>query len=223
MLGRSLSAAPLALVLFALSNVPAAAQTFPTDDAVIRAIWQEGTQNSQVQRLTQVLADSIGPRLTGSPGQDRAHDWAVGQYRAWGVEASNEQYGTWRQWRRGISHIHLMSPRVRSLDGMLLAWSHGTGGSDIEGPAVLLPDVANRAAFDAWLPQVRGRWVLIDFPQPTCRPDAAWQVFGCRASSSAWMRSAKPHARRGTHESHASASMQATCSARWKPPVRWGS
>jgi carboxypeptidase Q len=155
----------------------AAAQTFPTDDPVIRAIWDEGTRNSRLEPLAQVLLDSIGPRLTGSPIMDAAQVWAVRTYQGWGIEATNERYGTWRQWRRGISHMHLLAPRVRSLEGMLLAWSPGTGGRDIEAPAVLLPAVADRAAFDAWLPQVSGRWVLVSFPEPTCRPDAAWREF----------------------------------------------
>jgi carboxypeptidase Q len=155
----------------------ASAQTFPTADPTIRAIWEEGTRNSQLERLAQVLLDSIGPRLTGSPGQLAAHEWAVRTYAGWGIEAKNEPYGTWREWRRGIDHIHLVAPRVRSLDGGLLAWSPGTDGREVEAPAVLMPSVENRAAFDAWLPQAAGRWVLVSFPEPTCRPDAAWREF----------------------------------------------
>jgi carboxypeptidase Q len=168
-------AAVAALVCAAYA--PAHAQSFPTDDAVLRAIWAEGTGNSQVERLAQALLDSIGPRLAGSPAQQAAHDWAVAQYRAWGIDARNEPYGTWRQWRRGISHIHLVAPRVRSLDGTLLAWSPGTGGADLEGQAVLLPEAADPASFRQWLPQARGRWVLISFPEPTCRPDDVWSDF----------------------------------------------
>jgi carboxypeptidase Q len=170
----------LMLLLFVVAAQPLGAQTFPTGDPVVRAIWEEGTTNSQLERLAQVLLDSIGPRLTGSPGKEAAQDWAVRTYAGWGIDASNERYGTWRQWRRGIHHIHLVAPRVRSLEGMLLAWSPGSGGRDIEAPAVLLPDVANRTAFEAWLPQARDRWVLVSFPEPTCRPDAAWQDFALR-------------------------------------------
>jgi carboxypeptidase Q len=154
-----------------------AAQTFPTDNPAIRAIWTEGTRNSQLERLAQVLTDSIGPRLTGSPGQEAAQAWAVRTYQGWGIQAENQRYGTWRQWRRGIHHIHLTTPRVRSMEGGLLAWSPGTAGEQIEAPAVLLPAVENPAQFEAWLPQARGRWVLVSFPEPTCRPDYAWQQY----------------------------------------------
>ncbi|HEX2091603.1 MAG TPA: M20/M25/M40 family metallo-hydrolase, partial [Longimicrobiaceae bacterium] len=43
---------------------------------------------------------------------------------------------------------------------------------------VVLPRVADSAAFQAWLPQARGKWVLTSFPQPTCRPDENWVKWG---------------------------------------------
>jgi carboxypeptidase Q len=156
-------------------------QTFPSDDATLRRIWAEGMENSQTYPLAQALMDSIGPRLTGSPGQQSAHDWAVAMYRSWGIPARNERYGTWRSWRRGTSHIDLIEPRVRSLEGRMLAWSPGTQGP-VQGGVVLLGDATDEAAFRAWLPSVRGRFVMITFPQPSCRPDANWQEFGLEAS-----------------------------------------
>ncbi len=82
--------------------------------------------SSHVQRLAHTLFDSIGPRLTGSPGLREASDWVIANYKAWGIDARREQYGTWRGWRRGVSHIGLVSPRVRSLEGTMLSWSPGT-------------------------------------------------------------------------------------------------
>jgi hypothetical protein len=160
---------------------PTAAQTFPTDNPVIRQIWEEGMQNSQTYPLAQALLDSIGPRLTGSPGQKAANDWAVAKYRSWGIEARNEQYGTWTGWRRGITHIDLLSPRVRTLEGTILAWSPGTKKA-VEGTVVVLPEFRSEAEFRAWLPQVKGKFVLTSMPQMTCRPDATWKEFATPAS-----------------------------------------
>ena len=161
-----------------LAPAGAAAQSFPTDNPVLRGIWQEGTENSQVEALTQVLNDSLGPRLTGSPNLKAASDWVIGTYGSWGVPARAEQYGTWLGWRRGVSHLDLLSPRVRSLNAMTLAWSPATPRSrPVEGPVVVLPDLADSAAYAQWLPQVKGKFVAISFPQPTCRPDAAWQEY----------------------------------------------
>jgi|HubBroStandDraft_6_1064221.scaffolds.fasta_scaffold884861_1 carboxypeptidase Q len=64
----------------ALSTHPAIAQStssdpsFPTADHVVQRIYQVGMQHSQAATLAQVLMDSIGPRLTGSPANRAAND-----------------------------------------------------------------------------------------------------------------------------------------------------
>jgi hypothetical protein len=161
---------------------PVGAQTFPTEDPVIRRLWQLGMEESRAGQLAQVLMDSIGPRLTGTPGQRAAHDWAVKMYESWGIPARNEQYGTWTGWRRGITHIDLIAPRVRSLEGMTMAWSGGTGGRPAEGDVVVLPEAMTAQAFQAWLPSVRGKFVAVDFAEPTCRPNSQWEEYGAPAS-----------------------------------------
>jgi hypothetical protein len=158
-----------------------AAQTFPTADPVIRRLWQLGMDESQAPQLAQVLMDSIGPRLTGSPGQKAAHDWAVKMYESWGIPGRNEQYGTWTGWRRGITHVDLIAPRVRSLEGMMMAWSGGTDGRPVEGDVVVLPEFTSAQDFQAWLGSVRGKFVALDFAEPTCRPNSQWQEFGAPA------------------------------------------
>ncbi|MGH7677398.1 MAG: hypothetical protein ACRENU_02955 [Gemmatimonadaceae bacterium] len=100
--------------------VPAALSA-QTNDAVADRIFRIGMDSSRAQQLGQVLLDSIGPRLTGSPGMTSASDWVIRMYRQWGIEARKEQYGTWRGWRRGYSHIDLVQPRTRTLEGMMLA------------------------------------------------------------------------------------------------------
>lgn len=157
-------------------------RTTPPDDPVIQRIWAEGMERSQVAAMAQVLADSIGPRLNASPGHRAGNDWLVRTYAAWGVSARNEPYGTWNSWRRGLSHIDLLAPRVRSLDGTMLAWSPGTGGQPVEGEVVTLPAVTTRAEFDAWLPSARGKWVLTSAPRLSCRAPAQWAEYGTDAS-----------------------------------------
>jgi len=155
------------------------AQAFPTDDPVLRRIWTLTMDSSQAPALAQALLDSVGPRLTGTPNQKAGVDWLVSKYRAWGIGARAEQYGTWRGWRRGISHIDLIQPRVRSLEGTMLAWSPGTPkGAPVEAQTVVFPSVQTPAELDAWLPQARGKFVLMSMPQPTCRPDDNWRQFG---------------------------------------------
>ena len=164
----SLAAALVALVQ------PLAAQTFPVSDPVLERMWREGMEESQTYRLAQVLLDSLGPRLTGTPAQKAAQDWLVATYEDWGIEARNEQYGTWRGWERGVTHIDLLAPRVRTLEGTLLAWSAGSKGK-IRAGTVVLPDAADSAEFANWLPQVKKKYVLLSVYEPTCRPDEDWE------------------------------------------------
>jgi hypothetical protein len=163
---------PLALALCVL---PVKAQTFSLEDPVLRRIWQEGMEHSQLYPLAQTLLDSIGPRLAGSPGIKAGNDWLVATYGGWGVAARNEQFGTWKGWRRGISHVDLIAPRVRTLEATMLAWSPGTKRA--EGKVMILPDVADSNALAAWLPQAKNAFVAISFPQPTCRPDTSWATW----------------------------------------------
>src|SRR5690606_10225706 len=115
-----------ALLTATAGATPVLAQTWAVEDPVLQRIWEIGQSESQVMDIAQALMDSIGPRLTGTPGHDNAVDWAVQLLSSWGVDARKEQYGTWNGWRRGITHVDLIQPRVRSLEGMMLAWSRGS-------------------------------------------------------------------------------------------------
>ncbi|MEP6745960.1 MAG: peptidase M28, partial [Gemmatimonadota bacterium] len=154
----------------------AGAQTLAVDDPVLRAIWAQGMDSSQAYTLAQALMDSIGPRLNGSPAHRSANEWAVARLRGWGVEARNEQYGTWRSWRRGITHLALTRPRVRSLEATMLAWSPGVRGK-VEARVTLLPAATDSVALAQWAAQNKDAFVLTSYAQPTCRPDSSYRQF----------------------------------------------
>ena len=163
--------ASLALLLLA---APTAAQSFPTDDPVIKRIWDEGmTDKSQAANLAQALMDSIGPRLTGSPSYGAAVKWLQQRYSEWGIPVRTEQYGTWRGWQRYQTHMDLVAPRFRTLEATMLAWSPGTRGP-VEGAAAALPAAGTDAAgVAAWLAGIKGKFVLGSWAEPTCRPSDA--------------------------------------------------
>ena len=167
-----------------LSTDELKAQDFPTDDPIIRAIWAQGMEEgSQVERLAQVLMDSIGPRLSGSPGQQSSIEWAMSMYENWDVPVRAEQYGTWRGWDRGYTHIDLVAPRKRTLNGTMIAWSPGTDGP-VEGEVVAMPSFRNRADFEAWLPNVAGKFVALSYAEPTCRAPQSWRALATPESLS---------------------------------------
>jgi len=162
------------LAITSFSGAQVHAQSLPVEDPVLRRLWSLGIDSSKTYELAQPLLDSIGPRLTGSPAIRSGNDWLIARYRELGITAKNEQYGTWRSWRRGITHFDLLSPRVRTLEAMMLAWSAPTKGK-VEGKVIILPDVTDSVAFLTWLPQAKGNFVLVSYPQPTCRPDSSFK------------------------------------------------
>ncbi|HET7563850.1 MAG TPA: M20/M25/M40 family metallo-hydrolase [Gemmatimonadaceae bacterium] len=181
--------------LLGLPLRPAAAQTFTTDDPVIKRIWALGMDSSHTQQLAEQLFDSIGPRLTGTPDQKRGNDWLVATYKSWGIDARNEQYGTWRGWRRGYSHIDLVAPRVRSLEGTMLGYSPGTGKKDLTRTTIILPQFTDSTEFVKWLPNAKDKFILVSAPMPTCRPTEDWDT-NATPDSRARMDSARAALRR---------------------------
>lgn len=150
------------------------AQQFPVDDPVIKAIWAEGMENSQIYPLAQTLSDSIGPRLPGSPAFDAAAHWILQTYQSWGISGRTEEYGTWRAWERGLTHADLMEPRIRSLDGMMQAWSPGTNGP-VTGSVAILPDRSDTNALETFFGGVEGKFVLMGPAESSCRPMSNWE------------------------------------------------
>jgi hypothetical protein len=167
-------------LLFVTSANVATAQG--KDSIFVKQVVQEASNNSQLQTLGHQLVDVIGPRLVGTPQMDAAHDWAVKTYAGWGIAARNEKWGEWRGWERGVTHVDMVYPRVKSLEGMQLAWSPSTKGKTVTAETIILADVVDSTAFKAWLPSVKGKFVMISMAQPTGRPDYNWQEFATKES-----------------------------------------
>src|SRR6478735_5316464 len=151
-------------------------------DPIVESIVKEANENSQLEKLAHELIDGIGPRLVGSPQMKQANDWAVAKYTSWGISVRNEKWGEWRGWERNASHIDMVYPRVKSLEGMQLAWSPSTGGTAIIAETIILPELPDSVAFQKWLPNVKGKFVMISMNQPTGRPDYNWEEFGTKES-----------------------------------------
>ncbi len=169
----------LFLVLCTFTSTYTFAQT---TDEIVEAIVKEGEENSQLEPLAYELMDRIGPRLVGTPQMKKANDWAVATYKKWGIEAENQEWGKWRGWERGITHVDLVEPRVVSLSGMQLAWSPSTAKKGVTAETMIIPDVKDSIAFQKWLPSVKGKIVLVSMNQPTGRPDYNWEEFATQKS-----------------------------------------
>lgn len=167
-------------LLFSALFLCASASVFAQDRKVIDNIVKEVNENSQLEKLAHELLDVVGPRLVGSPQMKQANDWAVKKYSDWGISAKNEKWGEWAGWERGITHIDLVSPRVRTLEGTQLAWSPSTNGKAINAEAIILPAITDSVSFQKWLPNVKGKIVLISMNQLSGRPEKNWEEFATK-------------------------------------------
>ncbi|XOV93693.1 MAG: M20/M25/M40 family metallo-hydrolase [Bacteroidota bacterium] len=150
--------ATLAIAVFVSSYSPA--QKVLAQEDIINQIIAEANDSSQLEALAHELFDVIGPRLVGSPQMKKAHEWAVNKYAQWGIPARNEQWGEWLGWERGISHIDMISPRVKTLNGMQLAFSPPTTKKGTTAELIIFSGIKDSLDFRNWLPKVNGKFVL---------------------------------------------------------------
>lgn len=171
-----------AKLLFAATMLSSSLSYAQSKDPVIQNIIKEATDNSQLEKLAHELLDGVGPRLVGTPQMKQANDWVVAKYGSWGITAQNEKWGEWRGWERGISHIDMVSPRVKSLEGMQLGFSPSTNGKTLTGEMIIYPDLPDSVSFKDWVKNVKGKFVMFSMNQPTGRPDYNWKEWGTEES-----------------------------------------
>ena len=110
-------------------------------------------------RYARHLADRIGPRLAGSPGEKAAVAWAVDEIRAIGLEARTEAVMV-PVWRRGEARGRVLSPVEQRLAIAALGGSPPTPPSGIGADVVEVDSVETLEALGA--SRVRGRIVLFN-------------------------------------------------------------
>ncbi|WP_250255097.1 M28 family peptidase [Chryseobacterium sp. Marseille-Q3244] len=143
---------------------------------IIKSIVDEVNNNSQLEGMAYELLDGIGPRLVGTPEMLAANEWSAEKLRSWGIDANLQQFGTWKGWQRGTTHVDMVFPRTKSLTATQLAWSPATKKA-VEAEVIILPRVSSKAEFDKWLPAVKGKIVLMAQYQKIGRSDEQIKEF----------------------------------------------
>lgn len=168
---RSIWLAGAAAVL--LSAVPAAAG--PAEDRAVAQVIDEGMNRSEAMLTASELMDRIGPRLTNSDGYQKAEDWALAKFAAYGlknVHAEPFEFGL--GWDLKSHSARMVSPRPLEMTAIPVAWSPGTNGP-IRAEVVIAP-MSEDAHFDAWRGKLAGKIVLVSLPgAPTERTDPTFK------------------------------------------------
>jgi carboxypeptidase Q len=129
----------------------------------------EGLQHSHVMEIASQITDSVGPRLTNSPGIRAAQARVVADLKSWGVATRLEE---WRGFGRGWELTGLTAEQLAPAYGPLIAyakaWSPGTRGM-VEGEPVYF-DAADEATIQGYRGKLTGWIVLLapprEFPSP---------------------------------------------------------
>lgn len=169
-----------------LAALPAGAQQVDTTGT--GAVLAQALDHSEVMQNLRVLSDEVGPRLTGSPAMRRANEWAAERFKAYGLAASLEGYTFGVTWERGPASATIDAPFRRDLTVHSWAWTAGTGGKVLSGPVMRIN--ASVDSLDAWLPKVKGAWLMFSDPAPVWNPDGPPMT----AADSAAMREARQRA-----------------------------
>jgi carboxypeptidase Q len=159
-----------------LSLNPVALMQEPTDRNIIAKIKDEAIQRPQVEETFTHFTEDIGPRLTGTPAQKQAAEYARDKLEQWGL--ANVHLDPWkfgRGWQMDKLTIEMIEPRYLPLIGYGEAWSPSTN-SEIVGAPIFLGD-KTQDAVEQLRSKLKGAIVLsqpiqtvferADRPQPT--------------------------------------------------------
>jgi hypothetical protein len=120
---------------------------FAQDPAVNQKLKDEGLKNSKVMETAFYLTDVSGPRLSNSPGLERAQKWAAEQMKAYGLKnVALEPWGKFgKGWQIDKYYAAITVPYYHNIIASPKAWTPSTNGT-IKSELVLvkidsLPDL----------------------------------------------------------------------------------
>jgi hypothetical protein len=152
-----------------------AAQT-NVGSAAFEKIRAEGYDRSQASDVFEMLTVEIGPRLTASPAQKRASEWARERLAKNGASSARLEPWTFgRGWALDQLTVEMIEPRYLPLVAYADGWSPSTAGTLQAAPVFVGGKAA--AELQAMAPQLKGAIVMAqpmmsnfvrkDRPQPS--------------------------------------------------------
>src|SRR5689334_16481531 len=160
----------LAFITLLIAATTLAAQMEKVDTAAIAKIREEGLNHSQAPETLFWLSDAYGPRLNGSPGFEKAGDWAVKQLQSWGVSnVRKERWKFGKSWSLTAFHATMTAPQMMPIIGMPKGWTTSTPG--VVTADVVRVNIANEADAQKYKGQLRGKIVLTQPAREVHLPD----------------------------------------------------
>ena len=127
------------LLLCFVSSAQARSTSDDDDLESLSSLAGRALLHSRAYRFLGELADGIGPRLTGSPEEAKAFEWALRTMEAIGlIKVHKEPWQLTRSWRRVSARAELVSPFHLQLSIASLGWTGSTRKGGIEADIVAI-------------------------------------------------------------------------------------
>lgn len=147
-------------LVFAQTTAPAKA-IYTAPKAEIDKIIDEGMNRSQVMNHIGYLTDVIGPRLTNSPNERRAREWAKETFTKWGLKSYFEPFGPWgRGWSLKSFTAVMTEPVYQPVLAFPNAWSPSTKGP-ITAEVVYI-DIQDDKDYEKYKGKLKDKIVMIN-------------------------------------------------------------
>lgn len=115
--------------LLLLLGLSAQAQSTPADDGLenLKKLAGQALVHSRARLYLEELVDGIGPRVTGSPEEAKALEWAERTMRTIGLRnVHREKWQLRRSWRRVAAQSTLLKPFRLELTVASMGWAGST-------------------------------------------------------------------------------------------------
>ncbi len=128
---------------------------------MINKIKEEGTKNSKVMDIAFQLTDVNGPRLAGSPGYNKAANWAKTELSKWGLtNAALEPWGEFgKGWELQKSYIAMAAPYYKPMIAYPKTWTKGTKG--LQSAEVLLIEATDSAGLEKYKGKLKNKVIVL--------------------------------------------------------------
>jgi len=141
--------------------MPVSSQEVSVDLEMVYKIRQEGQRNSDIETLSYIMTDLAGPRLTGSPGLDRANEIARAKLAEYGL--SNVRVETVSEFSRGgwdytRAYAAMTAPYYNNFSVTPVAWTSGTDGL-IKGEVILV-DIKKVEEIEQYRGKLKGKIIM---------------------------------------------------------------
>jgi len=123
-------------------SAPKSAEADTTKPGLVKIAGNATMDSPAFQFLTE-LSDEVGPRVTGSPGAQKAVDWSVAKMKSIGLQnVHTEKWNLWKGWTRGTAEATMLAPLHRPLAISAMGWTGSTPAGGIDA------DIATANLFD---------------------------------------------------------------------------